>query len=61
MHMNKREGKMEKKNKELNGTKSKMKEKTGEVENKIDCQEQHSRRYCILIHGIAENKEETTE
>ena len=38
-----------------------MKEKTGEVENKTDCQEQHSRRNCILIHGIAENKEETAE
>ena len=60
MHMNKREGKM-KKNKELNGTVSKMKEKTGELENMIDRQEQHSRRNCILIHGIAENKEETTE
>ena len=38
-----------------------MKERTEELENKIDRQEQHSRRNCILIHGIAENKEETTE
>ena len=28
--------------------------------NKIDRQEQYSRRNCILIHGIAENKEENT-
>ena len=60
MYMNKREGKMKKK-KELNGTVSKMKERIEELENKIDGQEQHSRRNCILIHGIAENKEETTE
>ena len=38
-----------------------MKERIEELENKIDGQEQHSRRNCILIHGIAENKEETTE
>ena len=60
MYMNKREGKMKKK-KELNGTVSKMKERIEELENKIDRQEQHSRRNCILIHGVAENKEETTE
>ena len=32
-----------------------------EIENKIDLQEQYSRRNCILIHEIAENKEENTD
>ena len=32
-----------------------------ELENKIDRQEQYSRQNCILIHGIAENKEENTD
>ena len=32
-----------------------------EIENKTDLQEQYSRRNCILIHGIAENKEENTD
>ena len=51
----------EKKIEELNGTVSKMNEKIEELENKIDLQEQHSKRNCILIHGIAENKEENTD
>ena len=46
---------------ELNGTVSKMNERIEELENKIDRQEQYSRRNCILIHGIAENKEENTD
>ena len=44
---------MEKKNEELN-------ERIEELENKIDCQELYWRRNCILIHEIAENKEENT-
>ena len=32
-----------------------------EIENKFDLQEQYSRRNCILIHEIAENKEENTD
>ena len=32
-----------------------------QLENKIDRQEQYSRRNWILIHGIAENKEENTD
>ena len=32
-----------------------------ELENKIDRQEQYSRQHCVLIHGIAENKEENTD
>ena len=32
-----------------------------EIENKIDLQEQYFRRNCILIHEIAENKEENTD
>ena len=38
-----------------------MNERTEELENKIDRQEQYFRRNCILIHGIAENKEENTD
>ena len=38
-----------------------MNERIEELENKIDRQEQYSRRNCILIHGIAENKEEKTD
>ena len=44
----------------MNGAASKMNERIEELESKIDCQEKHSRRNCILIHVIAENKEETT-
>ena len=46
---------------ELNGTVSKMNERIEELENKTDCREQYPRRNCILIHGIAENKEENTD
>ena len=59
--MNKKEGKMKKKIEELNGIVSKMNERIEELENKIDRQEQYSKRNCILIHGIAENKEENTD
>ena len=45
----------------MNGTVSKMNKRIEELENKIDRQEQYSRRNCILIHGIAENKEENTD
>ena len=38
-----------------------MNERLEELENKIDRQLQYSRRNCILIHGIAENKEENTD
>ena len=57
--MNKREREMKKKE-EFTGTVSKMNERIGELERQIDCQEQNSRRICILIHGITENKEENT-
>ena len=40
---------------------SKINERTEELEKKIGLQEQYSRRNCILIHGIAENKEENTD
>ena len=40
---------------------SKINERIEGLENKIDRQEQYSRRNCILIHGIAENKEENTD
>ena len=49
-----------KKIEELNGTVSKM-NKINELENKIDRQEQYSRQNCVLIHGIAENKEKNTD
>ena len=38
-----------------------MNERMEELENKIDRQEQYSRRNCLLIHVIAENKEENTD
>ena len=38
-----------------------MNERIEELERKIDRQEQYSKRNCILIHGIAENKEENTD
>ena len=59
--MKKKEGKVKKKIEELNGTVSKMNKRIEELKNKTDCQEQYSRRNCILIHGIAENKEENTD
>ena len=31
------------------------------LENQLDCQEQYSRRNCILIHGIADTKDENTD
>ena len=45
----------------MNGTVSKMNKRIEELENKIDRQEQYSRRNCILIHGITENKEENID
>ena len=38
-----------------------MNEIIEELESKNDCQEQYSRQNCILIHDIAENKEENTD
>ena len=38
-----------------------MNERIEELENKIDRQEQYSRRNCVLTHGIAENKEESLD
>ena len=37
-----------------------MNERIEELENKTDRQEQYFRQNCILIHGIADNKEENT-
>ena len=59
--MKKKEGKMKKKIEELNGTVSKINRRIEELENKIDRQEQCSRRNCILINGIADNEEESTD
>ena len=61
MHMKKKEGKMKEKIEGLNGIVSKMNERIEDLENEIDRQEQYSRQSCILIHGIAENKEENTD
>ena len=38
-----------------------MNERIEELENKIDRQEQYSRRNYILIHGIVENEEDNTD
>ena len=54
MHMKKKEVAINTEE-ELNGTVSKINERIQELENKIDCQEQYSRRNCILIHGITKN------
>ena len=40
---------------------SKMNERIGELESKIDHQKQYTRQNFILIHRIAENKEENTD
>ena len=32
-----------------------VKEKFIEVEKVLDCQEQYSRRNCLLVHGVDEN------
>ena len=50
-----------KKNEELNGTVSKMNERIEVLESKINCQEQHLRQNCILIHEVDENKEENID
>ena len=55
--MNKKEGKMKKTIEEVNGTVSKMNERTEKLESKIDRQEWYSKRNCM----IAENKEEKTD
>ena len=60
MHMNRKKGKW-RKIEELNGTVSKMNKRIKELENEIDRQEKYSRRNCILIHWIAENKQENTD
>ena len=44
-----------------NGAASKINERIEEIESKIGCQEKYSRPDCILIHGIAENKEKNTD
>ena len=38
-----------------------MNKRIKELENEIDRQEKYSRRNCILIHWIAENKQENTD
>ena len=38
-----------------------MNERIEELESKVDHQEQYSRKNCILIHGITENKRENTD
>ena len=58
--MNRKKGKW-RKIEELNGTVSKMNKRIKELENEIDRQEKYSRRNCILIHWIAENKQENTD
>ena len=37
-----------------------MNKKIEELESKIDRQEPYWRQNCILVHGIAQNKEEST-
>ena len=61
MHMNKTEGNIKKKVEELNGTVYKINKRIEELESESDRQEQYFKRNCILIHGIAENKEGNTD
>ena len=47
--------------KELKSEVSDLKVSVKNLENQLDRQEQYSRRNCILIHGIAERKDENTD
>ena len=38
-----------------------MNEKIEKLERTVDRQEQHSRRNCLLLHGIAEDERENTD
>ena len=58
----------EKKIKELENTVTNLNEKVsilnkqvGDLDQKIEKQEQYSRRNCLLIHGVPENKDENTD
>ena len=61
MQMNKEEGKMKKKHWTTKWNHVQNKRKNWKARKKIDQQEVYARRNCILIHGIAENKEENTD
>ena len=47
--------------KELKKENSKLTEHVKDLEQKVDRQEQYSRRNCLLIHGIKEEKDEKDE
>ena len=38
-----------------------MAQRIDKLENLVDRQEQYSRRNCLLVHGIAETKDENTD
>ena len=38
-----------------------LNKQVGDLDQKIEKQEQYSRRNCLLIHGVAENKDENTD
>ena len=44
----------------LKGEVSYLSEKLGKLEQSIDAQQQYSRRYCLLLHGIEGTKGEDT-
>ena len=44
----------------LKGEVSYLSRKLGKLEQSIDAQQQHSRRYCLLLHGIERTKGEDT-
>ena len=38
-----------------------LKQKFFQVDKTLDCQEQYSRRNCLLVHGMEENNNEDTD
>ena len=46
---------------ELKNEVKSLNEKVDIMDKSLDCHEQHSRRNCLLIHGVKENKKEDTD
>ena len=47
--------------KELKNEVKFLNEKVETMDKSLDCHEQYSRRNCLLIHGVKENKKEDTD
>ena len=46
---------------ELKNEVKSLNEKVDTMDKSLDCHEQYSRRNCLLIHGVKENKKEDTD